>query len=1110
MMRWGTVLSSVALLTATVAFAQQAPNVLTNGDFETVTTVEVGEDRLWHGWTLPGAPIVPGGGWSFNTHYVGTMEVRTDGAASGERYVRVTAPEGDSSHVYQMREDLQVGQWYRVSARIRGGPVTMHVYEYYDARQMTAPQIAQATAPADQWIEVSGFYRPEAEDFKNAAPAIAVPPGRTTDIDDVRVEALDLPAGLDAGPDIVLENPLARIVIAGNGGLKSLVDLASGEDYAVGELPVSIFQATRAGMTVPLHSVTREGDVLVAQFLDPAVQARVRVEERDSHFLFEVVGIEPEDVTSLTLDFPVLQRAEIAAAFNATYGDDFGMSLLGTTNNTQNVPTNRGDRGWSLRCRCVADHEIVGAKFAFVAAPFDGFADAIVATERANGLPSPHLDGQWARFSDRAYESYLFATSVVEDDIDTLIDYAKLGGFGTIIILKNSWLANHGHYDINTDSFPDGMASLKAAVDRIHAAGLHAGVHVFGPTISSNDPWITPVPRDELAYVELSPLAEGVDAEAKTITLAAEPEVWPPRTWRSRAMPGNTVRIGDELIDYVAEEVGPPFRLTGCIRGAYGTVAAEHAAGAPVRGMLKQWGFFLVQPDSELADQLTTNFAERVNTLGLDMVYFDASEGAGEPYHDQVYYLNKMHTDYYRKFDHDVLYQTSNGTGTNLSWHIIPRSASADGHGDIKGYLDQRWPGILSQARNWTRSDIGWYYMFKDVRPDQIEYVRAKALGLGASISIEASRASLEALPLARKTFDMLARYERARLAGYPPAEVAEQMLTPGEDFRLFDEDGGEFALYRAVYEEPRRVDVLDGDRNAWTIASEGPSVLGAEIVRGNETVAAAAYDDPNALTLAAFDDPALWLPSDTNQFEQYVRGGQKELTANGPVMAGVTQELAAADEVRLGDGALLWSATDTAPMNGWSGIGKRFEPLLDLTGYSGLGLWINGDGLAEAIRVQLWDAEGRHAEKVLTIDFNGWSLHTFPIAGSAGFDPSRVEYLVLCLNNISRGATVQLTIDDIRAIPDTSGIMNLVNPALVINGTRVELPVTLEPGQAISFDGPVGATFWPVGMVPGEPVNVNAEAFRLRPGENTVTLEADGDFPGDVQVILHHMWPVE
>ena len=31
---------------------------------------------------------------------------------------------------------------------------------------------------------------------------------------------------------------------------------------------------------------------------------------------------------------------------------------------------------------------------------------------------------------------------------------------------------------------------------------------------------------------------------------------------------------------------------------------------------------------------------------------------------------------------------------SHYSWHILARSASADGHGDLKGYLDERSPGF--------------------------------------------------------------------------------------------------------------------------------------------------------------------------------------------------------------------------------------------------------------------------------------------------------------------------------------------------------------------------------------------------------------------------------
>ncbi len=57
-----------------------------------------------------------------------------------------------------------------------------------------------------------------------------------------------------------------------------------------------------------------------------------------------------------------------------------------------------------------------------------------------------------------------------------------------IILLKDNWLATHGHYTINNRNFPDGLPSLRRVVAKIHAAGMGAGVHVFGPSISPGEP----------------------------------------------------------------------------------------------------------------------------------------------------------------------------------------------------------------------------------------------------------------------------------------------------------------------------------------------------------------------------------------------------------------------------------------------------------------------------------------------------------------------------------------------------------------------------------------------------------------------------------------------
>ncbi|NLO07199.1 MAG: hypothetical protein GX131_15335, partial [candidate division WS1 bacterium] len=112
--------ATVIAIAAIPTLAQPANNLLANPDFETLRPITVEDGGLWHGWTIAGEPTVPAE-WSFNTRYVGSMEVRRDDPHSGAYYLRVAAPEGDSSHVYQIREDFEVGQWYRISAHIRGG-----------------------------------------------------------------------------------------------------------------------------------------------------------------------------------------------------------------------------------------------------------------------------------------------------------------------------------------------------------------------------------------------------------------------------------------------------------------------------------------------------------------------------------------------------------------------------------------------------------------------------------------------------------------------------------------------------------------------------------------------------------------------------------------------------------------------------------------------------------------------------------------------------------------------------------------------------------------------------------------------------------------------------
>ncbi|MBT3377057.1 MAG: hypothetical protein HN406_15745, partial [Lentisphaerae bacterium] len=624
----------------------------------------------------------------------------------------------------------------------------------------------------------------------------------------------------------------------------------------------------------------------------------------------------------------------------------------------------------------------------------------------------------------------------------------------------------------------------------------------------------TPKPDDRLAYVECSPLAEAVDATATVLTLTAQPEGLPPKRGRSRAFPGHHIRVGDELIRYAEAEIGPPFRFTGCQRGSLGTAADDHAAGAQVRGLLAQWGFFLVDPDSTLADEVTQNFADVINACDFDFVYFDASDGTNGAYLDGWYYQNKMHLDYYRKLKRDVLYQTSCGTGRNILWHMVPRSASADGHGDIKGYLDQRWAGILGMGHNWTKADVGWYYWFKDVRPDQIEYVCAKALGVDGTISLETSREAMDRLTQTRQMFEMIARYEECRRANVFGADIREKLREPKKDFRLFRDDTG-WALSRAVYEEPRLVDQLDGEQNVWTITNtqQFPVQLGAEIVRGKRHVGTAEYNDTQTLTIEDFNTAVPYRMGEGNEFEKFVVGGQKVLTPEGPVRKGVSQAFEiTTTNAKVGANCLVYTATNEGTNGGWSGIGRRFASPLNLTAYAGVGLWIHGDAQAESVRFQFRDVAGRHANWVQPITFSGWRLFTFPLPKNTGFDWSKTEYVVFCLNDLSAKTSVRVMFDDVRMLPELRQSGAFGNPAIGVNDNRTTFPVDLRGGQAMTVIGAEGAKLWPGGMRESQSLAVNIGALVLRPGPNTVIFGTNkpAQFPGDVSVLLYQMWPLE
>ena len=932
---------------------------------------------------------------------------------------------------------------------------------------------------------------------------------------------------------VVLENDLVRMKLSREAVLQEFVCRQTGKDYLAKGVRFPMFTVGRKGAKVPARLIERKGDVLEVRFADPEVKVSIKVETRKRYFTFEVVDVQPDDVEWLLVDLPVKRLGTwLTGAVwhpNITYDKEFAAGNM-SLNCLMQCPVYGRGRGGDmparpmpvLGARCYKRHGIKGAKHAIFGCPFSELMSLIQEIERDNGLPCPYLDGKWVRDPEckPVRQSYLFATRMPEADTDAIIEYAKLGDFGMIMLGQWSWAETLGHYVVGKDRYPEGRESLKRTVDKIHAAGMRAGLHLY-PWVSSNDAFASPVPHEGLAYVPCPPLAEDADPETKVITLADTASLPGPT---NGGCPGKYLRVGDEIIRYTGTDPGPPFRFAGCRRGQCGTTPAAHAAGTPVRHLLTVWGKFIIDVDTPLLDEAAQHFADLFNTCGFDMVYFDGCNGPGSRdwyectgWYETCYYTEKMLLAYCSKFKRDVLCGTS-GTG-HLSWHIVPRSASADGYADIKGYFDRRMRQLgvgLGKAFRWN--DIGWYGIVAGIQLDDIEYICGKAMGLDASISISTTRADLEAHPRARQMIEMIAEYEKCRLANFFPENVRAKLREKGREFKLRPDGEGRWKLFRAAYQPIHAISRIDGKQNVWTVENDLKHAcrLAIEINRDVLYSAGPGWNSPKALTLEDFNDVRPYEIGARNHFEKYAVGGDRVLTKRGPALKGVTHSLTASNtRAREGEWCGVYTATSTrSDRSGWCAIGKRFPKPVDLTPYEAIALWIHGDvkGKSQFLKIQFWDVAGRHHDFRLRINFKGWQMHTFRIPARSKTDWTKIDYMLFYYNGVPGKTTITCLLDDVKALPHLAKPQALANPGLTVNGRQVRFPAQIPPGQCLTTDGFGGCVLWPGGMKPGVKVDVRAATFTLKPGRNEVKFSCDTspDFAQDAGIRLIRLWPLE
>ncbi|MGV3762490.1 hypothetical protein [Parapedobacter sp.] len=436
------------------------------------------------------------------------------------------------------------------------------------------------------------------------------------------------------------------------------------------------------------------------------------------------------------------------------------------------------------------DGGIVGSAIALFGCPSDDALETIGKIELAEGLPHPLIDGVWAKISPRATASYLIL-NFDGNNLDDAIKLTKKAGLR--YLYHGDPFETWGHFRLKEKAFPQQQKSLKHYVGRAEAQGVELGVHTLSGFITTNDPYVTPVPDPRLAKVGQSALTSEITADAEEIPIES------PLFFNQ--MKNNTLKaavIGNEIIRYQAVSSEAPWKLTGCVRGAYGTQAAPHKKSAAI-GKLMDHPYKVFLPNAALAEEIAINLADLFNETGLKQISFDGLEGVWSTGMGQ--YARALFTEtWYDRLNSDLKGNVINDASnpSHFNWHINTRYNW--GEPWYAGFREsQTQYRLMNQdfyRRNLLPAMLGWFSMSAQTSIEDTEWLLARAAGFDAGFAFSVNFDAVTKNGLTDTIFHTIKHWESARMAGAFNAAQKLRMKDINNEFHLQPVSPGKWLLY--------------------------------------------------------------------------------------------------------------------------------------------------------------------------------------------------------------------------------------------------------------------------------------------------------------------------
>ena len=867
-----------------------------------------------------------------------------------------------------------------------------------------------------------------------------------------------------------LQTSYAKWQLAPNATTSLLAETRGNTDYARKAPPTAIANVTIGGKEYPATSATRQGRNVRLDFAPSGVTAVLKVSAEPGYFVFEVVSLDGQGVEKFTfLDIPLTLKGEVDEPFAACC---LAMNLQ---THVVALPM-AADR---LTASCYPRFGFVGAKAAVPACPADRFRATMQdAIGQSGELPHSKLGGPWALDAPQARGSYLFDFGdCTQKSVDEWIALIKTLGF-TQVDFHGGGSFRFGDFRPNPEAYPDGRDSFKAVIDKLHAAGIMAGLHTYAHFIDKKTPWVTPKPDPRLGCDATFTLAEPLLAEATTVPVVESTQKM--STQRAFFIRNSvTLRIDEELIDFAGVSKQPPFAFTQCVRGAHGTTPAAHSEGAKVCHLTECFGLFAPDGDSTLLPELAAAAADFYNHCGFDMMYLDALDGADVLGGAE----NEWH--YGAKFVYELVNRVRNSPLMEMStfYHGLWCVRSRIGAWDVptrgrKRFIDLHCRSNVASSGVFLRGTLGWWTLGDDAGAgehqflDDVEYLCARCIGHDVGFALMGIKpADLAGNERLRRWAKVIGLYENLRHGGTVSDAAKAALRTEGREFTICQDAGGA-RLHEAAY--PRVIARVEGE--AADVHLNNPFAPQELRLRLELLKSAAAYDSAEAKTLLDFRsaDELVVTPFKPGfSVDHAFRKGEEPLrTSAQPVTAALAPSTEGFEAGGVSGHIVAANASKT-PLSAWALLGGKS---IAVQAGHGLGAWVRGDGSGSLIDIELsGDAPTAmrcRKDFYVVLDFEGWRYfeliepqtarlldYAWPGRPSAGQtygtyrETSEADdQLSLFINAVPPGRGVSCHVSPVKALPLTE--TSLRNPSISISGKTITFPIEMHSGQYLELRG--------------------------------------------------------